>query len=70
MGGADFRIQLGHAKFEVCVKHPDEDAEGAVEFKSLEFRDSPGNISLGWRYNFGNQEHRDNIEVKELGDIT
>lgn len=67
-GGADFRILLGHVKFEVCVKHPNEDAEDAIELKSLEFRDSPGNISLGWRYNSGSQEHKDNIEVKKLGD--
>lgn len=43
--------------------------EDAVGFKSLEFRESPKNVSLGWRYNFGSHGRRDSLEVKELGDI-
>lgn len=59
-----------HVDFEVSIKHPDGNVEGAVEFKRLEFRESSESISLGCRYNFGSHGCRDRIEVKEGDDTT
>lgn len=75
MGGADFSRQSsgfssGHAKLEVSLKYPIGDAEDAVGFKSLEFRESVGNMSLGWRYNFGSHRHKDSLKVEGLDEIT
>lgn len=74
-GWRDFRRQrsgfhLGHVDFGVSIKHPDGDAEGAVGFKRLEFKERSESISLGWRYNFGSHGCRDCVEVKEVDDIT
>lgn len=52
MGGTDFRRQksgfsCGRVTFEVSIKLPSGDVENAVGFKSFEFGESLGNISLG-----------------------
>lgn len=74
-GWRDFRRQrsgfsLGHVDFEVSIKHPDGDAEAAVGFKRMEFKENSESISLGWRYNFGSHGCRDRTEVKEVDEIT